>query len=265
MMIHSSRVFPDAYLLEINETLKYWAELIKTGQNVVFTKYGDGELICMKGHYGDPGNCDGHPYSRALGDRLIDAWHFFTKSSIPNIYMGEWADQPNSNLPSGYMPSRDLRKPLHQYIEELLKAAEPYNFKLSNYEILLQNTISEEKMELFKTIKESPREKIFVGPSRLTEAMGFLNMQHHVEVPLINSYAQFDKIVAKCKHYANNGSIFMISSGMPAKVLIKELLCYNSNISCLDFGSSFDAIFVGSTREGQPDTTTLRRIYHHLL
>jgi hypothetical protein len=57
----------------------------------------------------------------------------------------------------------------------------------------------------------------------------------------------------------------MISAGMPAKVLIKELLSTNSNVSCLDFGSSFDAIFVGSTREGQPGIPRLREIYHNLL
>ena len=258
MTIHSSRGFSEECLSEINNNLSHWGELIKTNQNLIFTKFGDGELICMRGIYHDSANCDGHPYSKKLGDKLLEAWNFFAKSGTQNVYIGEWANQQTGSIPS-------KKDPIHLFLDKLLEEAKPYNFKLVNYEILLQNTITEEKYELLKNIKESPREKIFVGPNRLREAMYFLNIHHHVEVPLINSFSQLDNIINKCKNYANNGSIFIISAGMPAKVLIKELLSVNNNISCLDFGSSFDAMFVGSTREGQPEISKLREIYRPLM
>lgn len=52
---------------------------------------------------------------------------------------------------------------------------------------------------------------------------------------------------------------------MPTKVLVKDILTYNSEVTNIDFGSSFDAIFVGNTREGQPDPAMLRVLYKDLI
>jgi hypothetical protein len=52
---------------------------------------------------------------------------------------------------------------------------------------------------------------------------------------------------------------------MNAKLLGKDLLAFNNNITCLDFGSSMDAIFVGGTREGQLSPAILKDLYKDLL
>ena len=260
----TTRQFPQHYLQQILSTLDQWKSFIESNQNFSFIKFGDGEFLCMMGEQG--ANCDMHPYSKHLGDRLIAAWNFFSTTTIPNIYIAEWADQPGSyKTPQNVEPAQDTSNPVFQFVDKLLSQRESHNFKLVNFEILLQNTLSENKYNLFKAIKDSRRKKIFIGPQRLQQVNSFLNTDVFIQVPTHNSYSVYEQNLNACKQLLADDTICLFSSGMPTKAFISDLLKCKTNITCLDVGSGFDAIFVGNTREGQNSMSVVQDFYRELL
>lgn len=59
--------------------------------NFVFIKRGDGELACMNYEIG--ANCDGHLYSKPLGDKLKESYNILKDNAI----IVEWDDQKSYN------------------------------------------------------------------------------------------------------------------------------------------------------------------------
>lgn len=262
-MYPTTRFYPEEYLNTVTQTLKCWTENIINKKNFSFIKFGDGEFYCM---LGTPGyNCDQHPYSKILGEKLNLAWNYFCSSKTHEIYIAEWADQPGSfGTPQNILPQKNPHNPIFSFYNKITENKE-LNFKLVNFEILLQNTLSLEKYNFFKTLKNIDRNKVFIGPERLNKVQSFLNINTHIQVPLHNTFSKYDDILNACKNLYKKNTIFIFSSGMPTKSLIFELIKEHSDITCLDTGSSFDALFVGGTREGQLNTDTLLTFYKDLL
>ena len=264
MQTITTRYYPEEYLNDILKTLEDWTFFIKNKINFSFIKFGDGEFYCMMGETG--ANCDQHVYSQELGTKLINAWNFFSTTNIKNVFIAEWGDQPGSfGVPQNIVPQKNINNPVYCFLNSLLKQKDTHNFNLVNFEILLQNTLTKQKYNFFKSIKESNRKKIFIGPERLNQVCNFLNIDSHIQVPLPNSFNKYDLILEHCIQRVYNDCIFIFSSGMPTKSLIADLLKYKSDITCLDAGSGFDSLFVGGTREGQIDTLTLKNYYKDLL
>jgi hypothetical protein len=209
------------------KTIKDFKEMIERGENFSFIKQGDGEIFCMAGFVG--GNCDGHPYSPELGEALINAYTFF--NGVDNTYITKW-DGLNSPVPSKGNVDGDT---------------------------FLHNDVSDDKYAFFKSLKESKRKKVFVGPGRLRGVINFLNIDEFVEIPLINSWSY------KFEVEAEDNAIYIFSAGMPSKVWIAKLMLNNPNITCLDIGSGFDPVFIGATRTRQYDIVFLQKYYKSLL
>jgi hypothetical protein len=147
---------------------------------------------------------------------------------------------------------------------ELMDKTPKINVNFVNFEILLQNTLSQNKFDFYKSIKYSERKKIFVGPNRLFDIENFLNVDTLIEVPLVNSFSEYENVLASLKSEIENNSIILFSCGMPAKSLIYKSLEFNSNITCLDVGSGFDSLFIGHTREGQLNSAVVKNFYNEL-
>ncbi len=251
MQIISSRLFSQAELRKISNTLDSWKNKIKSNDNLSFIKFGDGEFLCMDGKVGK--NCDHHSYSRELGDKLYDAWFYF--NTLNNVYINSWV---------GHKPEAGINSPSARFQEELVKKTKKLRVKFVPQEILLQNTLSESKFNLFKTVKYSNRKKIFIGPARLFAVKNFLNIDKLIKIPLINSFSEYDEILKNAVSEIEDNCIFLLSAGMPAKSIIHKLIEKNKNITCLDIGSGFDSLFAGITREGQLDSQTLKKYYTNL-
>jgi len=264
MNIITTRHYPPDYLKNITETLSLWTNFINSKTNFSFIKFGDGEFFCMMGAPGT--NCDQHPYTKELGDKLLAAWNFFSTCDLENIYIAEWGDQPGSfGTPQNIVPRQNLNNPVFDFFNQLMSQRKKHNFKLVNFEIVLQNTLTTEKYNFYKSIKNSKRKKIFIGPERLKNVQSFLNVDLHIQIPLLNSFTKYDKILSACLDIIEDDTIFIFSSGMPTKSLISDILNYKNNITCIDIGSGFDSLFVGGTREGQIETTVVRDFYKELL
>jgi hypothetical protein len=247
----STRNFDKDTLDNILKTLDGWTDKINKLDNFSFVKFGDGEFFCMMGENG--GNCDFHPYSEDLGKKLFDAWYFF--NSLNNIYIAEWAN---------HKPGMTSVTKSEKFQYELMDKTPKINVKFVNFEILLQNTLSQNKFDFLKSVKYSERKKIFVGPKRLFGIKSFLNVDELIEIPLVNSFSEYDNILVLLKSEIVDNSIILFSSGMPAKSLIHKAIEFNSNITCLDVGSGFDSLIFGKTREGQMSINQVKKYYEKL-
>jgi len=215
---NNPKYISDKKFYNLSTKLDEYTKNIKENKNFTFVKRGDGELACMNGEVG--ANCDNHPYSKELGEKLKESFEFLKdKADIV-----EFNDQKNYNIL------------LHRKDNDLEK--------LKNF---------------WMTIKDSPRRKFFVGPTRLKGATELLRAIH-IEIPLVNAFDYMKEM--KNPFIPEDNDIWIFSCGMPAKLLIAQTIDQNPDVTCLDAGSSFDPIFVGNTRTEQASQEELQKLYH---
>ena len=259
--IISHRQYPVEYFNSmLKEPIVEMTNKIINKDNFSLVRFGDGEFFCMLKNNGH--NCDKHPYSSELGDKLISSFNYLKK--LENVYFGEWGDQPGSfGTPQNVAPQKNYNNPVFKYQLELF---ENIDLRLVNFEILQNNTLFEEKLVFYKTIKESNRKKIYVGPyTKLKGLEKFLNLHSFITIPEVNSFQEYDKILKLIKDEIEDNCIVLFSAGMPCECYIHEILKLNEKITCLDIGSGFDSLFHGITREGQLDTDIVKNFYKELL
>jgi hypothetical protein len=204
---------------EDNPLRAYLADCVKKGLPVSFIKRGDGEELAMTGEKG--ANCDGHPYSVELGQKLKTAFWHLEKKSAPREGR-TWVN---------VVPFNDQKF----------------------YNILLhRNDQDFDSVKAFwGAVRDSEHPKVFVGPGRLKPVADMLKAGTFIETPLVNAFSEYNAIREKLMWHAKAGTIFVFCAGMPAKVWIAHLLEREENISCIDAGSAWDPLVVGQTRTEQ--------------
>lgn len=141
------RYISDGKFYDIPTKIDIYKDKIKNNVNFSFVKRGDGELACMSGDSGS--NCDGHPYTKELGEKLKESFEFLKdKADIV-----EWNDQKNYNTF------------LHRNDNDL-----------------------EKLRDFWMAVKDSKRTKFFVGPKRLSGVKDFLSIDIMEEVPEVNAF-----------------------------------------------------------------------------
>ena len=219
-------------------TFLVMGENIRNGDNFSFVKMGDGEMLAMLGAQG--ANCDGQSYGEKLAKSLKEAYKSF--SDKPWIRITRW------KLPG-------MEKEIENFEKELgILCTEDHDLLMNRV-----GEISSDHYEFWKTIKESKRRKIFVGPERLSGIVNFLNVDQMKIVPQSNA---FDKDM---DFKPEKDDIWLFSAGLASKAWIAEVLKMCPNVTCIDSGSAFDPIFVGGTRTNQLPQAYLKEFYKDLL
>ena len=211
------------------------------GENFVFTKFGDGEIICMLGLYNDGDtNCDYQKYSNDLAEKLWDAAQYYSKNE--KIYIGEWND-----IFGGEFKNELQRKDIiFQYV--------PYDSVLH----IERENISD-VVEFYKTLKFKEK-KIYVCPERLQDAKAFLDCEV-LFVKENDAFSEYESI--KNKLLCTDSTIFIYSCGLMSKVLIHDVLKNYPNTTHIDIGSGLDNLFYGITRSYQIDKEDVIKLYLH--
>jgi hypothetical protein len=208
-------------------------------ESFVFTKFGDGEIICMLDLYqrGDT-NCDYQSYSKELSDKLWNAANYY--SNNPKIYIGEWKEIF-----------------VEKFSSELIR--KNINFQYCPYETMLhiERDDIENVVSFYKTLKEKEN-KIYVCPDRLKEAKNFLNCDL-LNVPEKEAFSQYEFI--KQELISQDYKIYMYSCGLMSKVLICDVLQSKPNTIHIDIGSGLDNLFYGITRSYQLEKEEVLALY----
>jgi hypothetical protein len=225
---------------------QYLADCVRNNTPVSFSKYGDGEYAAANGHNGH--NCDQDTYTNSLGDSLRTSFTYMVDEA-PNTYIGIWHDGNHIDFWSSL-----VKKPIRV---------------VKYHTIIMDHDQRVEKVDLFKSIKESPLKKIYICNPLMTRAKGLLNIDHMIHVPFNNWFdTEFDRLISEIESCIVNGEqcIIMTSAGMGAKAVIAELSKkYPQNIY-LDIGSGLDKVCTKKTSRGwEPNYAELMYIFKDLL
>lgn len=213
----STRVMQPIFLIDLLEKLKQ-------GENIIFTKYGDGEYECMRGTSGC--NIDKDSYHPWLGDALKKA--LVSLSQKKNAYIGKWwwwAPEV-SNFCDTVAADGNVTVPwvgYHVFMndDEFLK----YDYMYQFVDFLIH----------------TDRKKIVICNRMNSKLTALIRAHTYIEIPEKNWSYEYQHWKSElCKHIEKD-SIILISGGLCSKVLIDDIT-NEYNVTFIDLGSSFDLL-----------------------
>ena len=241
--------YPNEFYIKSQEKvgIDFFTKKLIYGENFTFVKYGDGEIICMIGGTGR--NCDDHPYSEKLG-KLLEKSFVKLLRNYDDVYLAEWVD--------------NLVKTRESYVN-----VNSLNPKFADYECFLtleENMHDDKLLKFYEILKNSKRKKVFVGPKKLKDVEGMLNIDKFIEVPLIDAFSKYDDVLKELINYGvDDDNIYILCCSMMSCLICSDLKDLNKKITLLDIGSGFDPIFSEKTRPKQPSAEKCFMYYKKVL
>jgi hypothetical protein len=219
--------------------IELFHDKLSKDESFVFTKFGDGEIICMLNLYniGDT-NCDYQSYSTELSEKLWESANYYSNNS--NIFIGEWKEI----FVEKFLEELKIRNINFQYC--------PYESLLHIKRIDIDNLVS-----FYKTLKQKPK-KIYVCPNRLNQAKDFLDCDI-LNIPENEAFSDYENI--KNQLLSSDYNIYMYSCGLMSKVLIHDVLKLKPETTHIDIGSGLDNVFYGITRRYQLEKEEIINLY----
>ena len=204
-----------SYLLEILNKLN-------NGQNIIFTKYGDGEYLCMKGEVGS--NVDADSYHPWLGQMLKKV--LISLSQKSNAYIGKW-----------------WHAEVYEFCDQL---AWENNITIPwVWYHLFMNDDEALKFDYMRTfvdfIVKTKRKKILICNSMNKKLRDFFKADIYIEIPPRNWSFAYNEWKDKVEKELEKDAIVLISGGLCSKVLIDDIT-NKCELTCIDLGSSFDLL-----------------------
>lgn len=207
---------------------------LENGENIIYTKYGDGEYYCMAGLEGS--NCDGDTYHSWLGNELKKA--LIELAIKPNTYIGQWWGAGVYNYCNQLALTNNVQIPWIHY-HTIMNCDE---FLTVDY-----------MYKLVKFIVHTPRKKILICSKPNSRLKDFFRTDVYIEIPEQNWSFEYSKYRDLVISNLEKNCIVLICGGLCSKVLINEIT-NNNEITCLDLGSSFDILGKRQNNRGRGHT-----------
>ena len=172
-------------------------------------------------------NCDGVVYTKNLQERLISASKYLL--NLPNCYVGRWHGE------------------LYKFWENL--AQKKVIWTCYQLFIVYDKTVFENdlKLNLYKSIKFSKLQKIYICNEKcVKESKIILNIDNHVIIHESEWFeTEYKNVFDKCCSQVvdKNKIMFLVSGGIGAKVLIKDLHEMYPQSIIIDLGSALHFLF----------------------
>lgn len=195
---------------------------IKNSVPCIFVKYGDGEFNAA--NYEEGANCDGTRYTQTLGDAIRES--FVYVSSQTNAMIGAWHDTSNRAFWEGLGNSTVNWVEYHTVLLDL-------------------NNKNDDKLELYRAIKESGRKKIYVANPRMIRAATVFALDRFIPIDSSHWFeTDYEDVLREvCSEVADDSNTLVLTSaGMGAKKLISDLHRAYPRAIFIDIGSGFDTL-----------------------
>lgn len=179
---------------------------INNKEPFAFSRWGDGEWICMRGSKG--ANTDGNTYYRDLGDRLKEI-----VSKKQDYIMG------------------------CQFTTKLISDKDTYQQDWKNANVFHHASIKNKLLPFIECLKNAY--VVYVGNESLKK-LPFVNK--FIEIPYNNVWDEYGAHLTNIQAIASASKpmVFLFSAGMAANVFIHDLWTKNPNQTYIDIGSVFD-------------------------
>jgi hypothetical protein len=191
---------------------------LKSNTAFTYAKYGDGEYLCAIKRPGQ--NCDNTKYTEKLNNAVIESYKYLAPQS--NCYIGRWTDGK-----------------VDAFFERMVKP----NWRDYSQFIFFTKQEFYQKLNLFRTIKEAPQQKIYLCNDENAKAAPIFNINTCVIVHPSDWFEHgYDAILTETKAAVINPDsvIILTSAGMGAKPLLADLRRSYPNAILIDIGSAFD-------------------------
>lgn len=203
----------------------------------VYAKYGDGEYLASIGGRGMYGNCDMTPYTPKLQKAMNESFIYISK--LNNSYLGQYHGETFNHWNN----------------------FTSFPKKWANYHLFifytLKNDLNEEKHNLYKAIKYTSLQKIYICNKEMVDKSKIiLNIDNHIIVDSNNWFENnFDTILNNTLNTIKDphNVLILTSAGMGAKPLIAAIHQKNPNSIILDVGSALDFICTGKATRAYAD------------
>lgn len=208
---------------------KHITSCVLTNTPVSFSKYGDGEYLCMHGSKSQ--NCDNDRYTDKLRHFLIYSLKYVTEETN-NSFIGLW-------------PNEETKEYYQSLVSKPIKWADYHTIIITNEDIKENTEALRNKIELYKSIKNSPLKKIIICNKFLVRAEKLLNLTGTIHIPLCNWFDDhIESLIGNLTDNVLNHEPFILITccGMSAKVIISEVSKRFPHGIFLDFGSALDLI-----------------------
>lgn len=204
---------------------QYLMELLKKlerGENIVFTKFGDGEYLCMLGISGH--NCDGDTYTLWLKDALKKA--LINLSKKKNTYIGKWHTSE-----------------VYNYYKRIVK---PYGIDIPfvSYHLIMNDKdfLHTPYMYTFvKFVASTTRKKILFANKWNKRLKDLFRADIFIEIPESSWSLEYETWKAALEKHVEKDALILLAGGLCSKVLIHDITSVH-DVSCIDIGSSFDIL-----------------------
>jgi len=203
------------YLIEILDKLE-------KGENITFTKYGDGEYFCMIGMQGH--NCDGDSYHAWLGSRLKEA--LLSLSKKPNTYIGKWWVAETYDYCDSIAKMHNIKIPWAWY-HLFINDDEALNFDYM--------------YKFVKFMVNTQRKKILICNNMNKRLKNFFRADVYIEIPSANWSYNYNNVKNELQKHLQKDCVILISAGLCSKVLIDDIT-NDHEVTFIDLGSSFDLL-----------------------
>ena len=196
---------------------------LKERENFSFSRWGDGEWICLMGNSGK--NCDGHPYFPDLGLTLAG---ILIQDQTHHMGMQPFAMKRHGAEISTWCKENEVR------------------MEWCDADIIHDASIADRLNDM--GVAMAGRKVILVAPDRLAQ-MAWRYKAAHVHVPLTNCWKWRNTIHADILDEIDKDSVILYCASMMSKVLIARLVNeYGNTITQIDIGSAFDPLCGFATR-----------------
>ena len=210
---------------------------IKSGDNFIIAKYGDGEYTCMISDNENLTNCDSCNYYNDMGNELIQSYIYFLQKD--NAYITRW--------PSNFEIRTIIEK---DYSQTFNKERKFIYSEILLHRLYKVNQFYPGTIQFFRAIRSSDRLKIYVSNNAMIKAVApLLNLNLGFEIPDVNSYQlknqiinQLTQLISQQKTKGHSNIIILFSAGMFSEIIMMDLSMKFNDITMIDIGSSFDGL-----------------------
>tara|TARA_Y100000310_G_C20620430_1_gene782984 strand:- start:907 stop:1638 length:732 start_codon:yes stop_codon:yes gene_type:complete len=214
----------------IDNTLEYYINLLKEGKKFSFTRWGDGEWLCLFGKQGH--NIDCHTYFPEMSKELNNVF-----TNYKGYFLATWPqDRP--------MMARTWN-PIKEYL-----SSKGLNFDWVNATVWEERAIKGTISPLINQLEKMN----FIIVSEASKRDLPMKYVDFIEVPSTNCYLEKSRIkqemLQMCAKYSN--PVFGLSASMATNVIVDELYpTIGDECWMIDFGSIWEPYLKPSPRRSR--------------
>jgi len=222
--------------LNRQEPLSYW-------------RFGDGLIELVKGKIGQ--TCDGEKYSADLAKELMHCFNAVVNSGpkyAMNVSLGDWAT-------ASFSGPRDPSRYEAQW--ELLLSMAHQSLQFMHFEALLFMRQSSALANFYRTLREDPRKKLYMGPEGNRDAATWLGAEF-LPTPMTGLFAATNKLTDMLQ--VLDFEILVFGAGMAGNIPAIRTWNLFPEKTYINLGSALDPLFRGQSRRQQLTRAQARRL-----